>query len=64
MTDYYADLFNRLNRETREDSARKVDRYNPSARSCYSYFDPYRQNNETHKQNNGQFSNYYGNRSR
>lgn len=30
------DMFERLNRETREFNNRNVDRFNPSTRSCYS----------------------------
>lgn len=51
--------FDKLNRETREHNNRNIDRYNPSTRSNYNYFNPYRQNNETYKQNNGNYSNYY-----
>ena len=54
------DKFDRLNRETREYNNRNVDRFNPSTKSNYSYFDPYRQNNQVYKNNNGEYSrNYY-----
>lgn len=53
------DKFDRLNRETREYNNKNVDRFNNSTKSNYNYFDPYRQNNQTYKQNNGQYSNYY-----
>lgn len=36
-----ADKFDKLNRETREFRNRQVDRFNPSTRSNYNYFDPY-----------------------
>lgn len=51
--------FDRLNRETREYNNRNVDRYNPSTRSNYNYFNPCRLNNETYKQNNGKYSSKY-----
>lgn len=51
--------FERLNRETREHNNSNVDRYNPSTKSNYNHFNPYKLNNETYKQNNGQYSNYY-----
>ena len=35
--------FDKLNRETRDFNNRNVDRFNPSTRSNYSYFDPYNQ---------------------
>ena len=54
--------FDRLNRETREYNNRNVDRFNPSTKSNYSYFDPYRQNNITYRENNGEYSRYYSNR--
>lgn len=53
------DKFDRLNRETREYNNRNVDRFNPSTKSNYTYFDPYKQNNQTYKQNNGQYSKHY-----
>jgi hypothetical protein len=53
------DKFEQLNRETREFNNRNVDRYNPSTKGNYNYFDPYRLNNETYKANNNQYSNYY-----
>ena len=53
------DKFDRLNRETREYNNRNVDRFNPSTKSNYSYFDPYAQNNRTYKENNGQYANHY-----
>ena len=37
----------------------RVDRFNPSTRGNYGYFDPCKRNNETFKANNGQYSNYY-----
>ena len=54
--------FNRMNRETREYRNRCVDRYNESTKGNYSYFNPYRLNNETYKANNGKYSNYFSNR--
>lgn len=54
-----SDLFDRLNRETREYNNTNVDRFNQSTKSNYNYFDPWRANNETYKRNNGIFSNYY-----
>lgn len=51
--------FDKLNRETREYNNRNVDRYNPSTKGNYSYFDTNKLNNETYKQNNGSYSNYY-----
>lgn len=53
--------FDKLNRETREFNNRNVDRFNPSTKSNYQYFDPYRLNNQTYKENNNQYSNYYNN---
>lgn len=52
-------LFDRLNKETREYNNRKVDRFNPSTRGNYNYPNLDRLNNETFKQNNGQYSNFY-----
>lgn len=37
------DKFDRLNQETREYNNRNVSRFNPSTKSNYTYFDPYRQ---------------------
>lgn len=51
--------FERLNRETRDYNNRNLDRYNPSTKSNYNYFDPYKLNNQTYKANNNQYSNYY-----
>lgn len=51
--------FNRLNRETRDFNNRNVDRFNESTRSNYSFFDPCKLNNQTYKENNGQYSNHY-----
>ena len=51
--------FDKLNRETREYNNRNVDRYNPSTKSNYNYFNPNKLNNETYKNNNGNHSNYY-----
>lgn len=51
--------FDKLNRETREHNNRNVDRYNPSTKSNYAYFDPNKLNNQTYKQNNGQYSKKY-----
>lgn len=51
--------FDRLNRETREYNNRNVDRFNPSTKGNYNYFDPCRLNNQTYKQNNGQYSKRY-----
>lgn len=53
------DKFDQLNRETREYNNRNVNRYNPSTKGNYNYFDTYRLNNETYKTNNNQYSNYY-----
>jgi hypothetical protein len=53
------DKFERLNRETREFNNRNIDRFNPSTKPNYSYFDPYKQNNQTYKANNGQYSKKY-----
>ena len=53
------DKFDRLNRETREFNNRNVDRFNQSTKGNYTYFDPYRLNNQTYKQNNGQYSDRY-----
>lgn len=54
--------FDKLNRETREYNNRNVDRFNPSTQGNYNFFNPYKQNylnNETYKQNNGQYSKKY-----
>lgn len=51
--------FDQLNRETREFNNRNIDRFNSSTKSNYNHFDPYRQNNQAYKQNNGQYSSYY-----
>lgn len=51
--------FDRLNRETREYNNRNVDRFNPSTRGNYSYFDPCGLNNQTYKHNNGEYSRKY-----
>lgn len=56
------DKFERLNYETREYNNRNVDRYNPSTKSNYNYFAPYKLNNQTYKNNNGSYSNYYSNK--
>lgn len=56
------DNFELLNYETREHNNRNVDRYNPSTKSNYNYFDPYKLNNQTYKGNNGSYSNYYSNK--
>ena len=53
------DKFERLNRETREYNNHNVNRFNESTKGNYNYFDPYKANNYTYKQNNGQYSNYY-----
>ena len=53
------DKFERLNRETREYNNRNVDRFNPSTKGNYTYFDPWRANNQTYKENNGQYSKKY-----
>lgn len=50
--------FDKLNRETREFNNRNVDRFNPSTKSNYTYFDSCKFNRETFKQNNGQYPNY------
>lgn len=48
--------FDRLNRETREYNAKNVNRFNPSTPSnkFSEYWKNY-YNNQTYKQNNGQF---------
>lgn len=54
------DKFERLNRETREFNNRNVDRFN-RASSNYgtsAYWENYH-NNQTYKQNNGQYSKHY-----
>ena len=51
--------FDRLNRETREYKNRNVDRFNPSTCGNYTGYDINRRNNETYKQNNGEYSCYY-----
>lgn len=51
--------FERLNRETREHNNKNVDRFNESTKENYNYFDPYKLNNQTYKQNNGQYSKHY-----
>lgn len=51
--------FEQLNRETRDYNNRNVDRYNPSTKSNYNYFNQYQLNNETYKSKNGTYSNYY-----
>lgn len=53
------DKFDRLNRETREYNNRNVDRFNPSTKSNYAYFDPNRLNNCTYYENNGQYMKRY-----
>lgn len=55
--------FDRLNRETREYNNRNIDRFNPSTKSNYTYFDPYKLNNQVYRQNNNQHSHYYSMRS-
>ena len=55
-------FFDRLNRETQEHNNRNVNRFNPSTESNYSFFNPYQQNyynNQTYKQNNGEYSRKY-----
>lgn len=37
----------------------EVDRFNPSTKSNYNYFDPCKSNNQTYYSNNGQYSNHY-----
>ena len=54
--------FDQLNRETREFKTRNVDRFNPSTQNNYSCFNPNKQNhlnNQTYKENNGQYSRKY-----
>ena len=55
------DRFERANRQTREQNARNVNRFNPSTQSNYSTgnwrMDYY--NQQTYYQNNGQYSNRY-----
>lgn len=54
------DLFDKLNRETREWNARNVDRYNPSnpkTNASESWLNYY--NNQTYKINNGEYSKKY-----
>lgn len=53
------DIFDRLNRQTREHNNTNVDRFNQSTRSNYRYFDTDYYNNQTYKNNNGSYSNYY-----
>ena len=50
--------FDRLNRETQEWRNTYVDRFNPSTKDNYTYFDPCRQNMQVFKQNNGQYPDY------
>lgn len=53
--------FDKLNRETRDYNNRNVDRFNPSAPTTYgtsAYWQNYA-NNQTYKQNNGQFSKHF-----
>lgn len=38
----------------------KVDRFNESTKANYTYFDPWKLNNETYKYKNNQYSNFYG----
>ena len=47
--------FDKLNRDTREWRNTCVDRFNPSTRNNYSYFDPSKLNTQTYKQNNGTY---------
>lgn len=54
--------FDRLNRETQNARNYAVDRFNESTKANYTSFDPWRQNNQTYKQNNGEYSNYYSNK--
>lgn len=54
--------FDRLNRETRDFNNRNVDRFNRSTSGNYNYFDPYKLNNSTYRQNNGTYSSYYSNK--
>lgn len=42
------------------DRSRDVNRFNESTKANYKYFDPYELNNRTYKENNNQYSNYYG----
>ena len=51
--------FERLNNETKNFNARNVDRFNPSTRANYNYFDPYKLNAETYKANNNDYGYYY-----
>ena len=51
--------FERLNRETREYNNKNVDRYNSSTKTNYNYFDPWKENNNTYKHNNGQYTKHY-----
>lgn len=52
--------FDKLNRETREFNNRNVDRFNPSTPKygTPSYWQNY-WNNQTYKQNNGEYSKKY-----
>ena len=51
--------FDKLNRETLEHNNRNVNRFNPSTKPNYNYFDTNKLNNQTYKTNNGSYSNYY-----
>ena len=51
--------FDRLNRETREYNNKNVDRFNQSTRGNYNQPNFNRLNNQTYKQNNGQYSSKY-----
>ena len=52
--------FDRLNRETQEYNNRNIDRFNTSSSNygTSEYWQNY-WNNQTYKQNNGQYSNFY-----
>ena len=53
------DKFERLNRETNEFNNRNVNHYNPNNRyGTHEYWQNY-WNNQTYKQNNGQYSKHY-----
>lgn len=53
------DKFERLNRETREFNNRNVNRFNESTANNYTFFDPWKANNQAYKENNGQYTKRY-----
>lgn len=56
MNNYYEQKFNKLNRETQNYNNKNVNRFNPSTKSNYNYFDPCKLNNATYYENNGQYN--------